>query len=125
MVITTTQLYSANAKFLAGSGYNVIDITVKSGIRMFAPTWDMVMGHKDGNMSEAEYTSIYHNMMKRSYVNNKASWEALLLTLSTKPIALACFCRPDNFCHRNLLKGYLLKVAKKMEIVAVGFDERD
>ena len=37
-------------------GPDRLDITVKTGIKAFAPTWEMVMKSKQGKLSEEEYT---------------------------------------------------------------------
>jgi len=43
-----------------------LDTTVKSGDGAFAPTWKIVMGVKEGSMSQKEYTQQYYEMMDRS-----------------------------------------------------------
>jgi len=88
-------------------GPDRLDITVKSGDRAFAPTWDMVMGHKRGEISDAQYTAMYLSMMRRSYHDNKVSWQELVARDS---VTLVCFCRPGAFCHRVLLAEILVKL---------------
>ncbi len=83
-----------------------LDITVKSGDKAFAPTWKIVMGSKEGRISEEEYTHQYHELMRGSYQKNRKRWDEVL---SLDEIILACYCRPDSFCHRYLLKDMLVK----------------
>ncbi len=97
----------------------VIDITVKSGIPMFAPTWDMVMmvksaEDKKGALKAQElYVAAYKNLMRLSYHNNKESW----LEVLTEPVVtITCYCRPGQFCHRHELIPYLQAVAMANEL---------
>lgn len=90
------------------SGNDRFDITVKGRENMeFAPTWDMVLSHKNKTMSDEEYTKIYKEMMRKSYVKNKNKWEKLL---KRDEITLVCFCKKYNFCHRYILKDILVKM---------------
>ncbi len=93
----------------------LIDTTVRTGEKFLAPTWEIVLSHKDGTISEEEYTATYLDMMRRSYVDNRGQW--LSLTRITHPIAIACYCAymtdgKIKFCHRHLLKDILEKVCK-------------
>ena len=45
-------------------GKDRLDITVKSGDRTFAPTWDMVMDYKSGKITQEEYTEMYYDLMR-------------------------------------------------------------
>jgi len=83
-----------------------LDITVKSGDKAFAPTWGMVMKHKQGIITDDEYTSLYTDMMRNSYQKNRHRWDELL---SLDEVILACYCKADSFCHRYLLRDMLVK----------------
>jgi len=83
-----------------------LDTTVKSGDKTFAPTWKMVMGVKESGISEEEYTREYLDRMRASYRNNRQRWDEVL---GMEEVILACYCRPDSFCHRYLLKDMLVK----------------
>ena len=85
---------------------NYLDITVKSGEPAFAPTWKMVMGVRQGKITEEEYTRQYYGLMRQSYRENRGRWEEVL---GLEKVVLACYCRPDTFCHRYLLKDMLEK----------------
>lgn len=116
MRLTTCQLGSARADHLLDEGWNVLDITIKSGVTMFAPTWAMVKDYKKGLITTSEYTKKYHSMMRDSYSKNSDAWKALLFAAKEKPLALACYCKPEDFCHRQLLLGFLVKLAKSMDL---------
>jgi len=77
-----------------------LDITVKLGEKAFAPTWDMVMGYKKGELSEVQYKELYLERMRRSYVANRAIWNEIL---KRDRVVFVCFCRKGEFCHRVLL----------------------
>lgn len=93
-----------------------LDITVKSGEKIFAPTWDMVMGYKKGTLTKTGYTEMYQEMMRESYRVNKTRWENLIRGAieAQRPVILCCYCRAGDFCHRYLLREYLIKVAESM-----------
>jgi len=84
-----------------------LDITVKSGDKAFAPTWKMVMGTREGRISQEEYTRQYYDLMRQSYRQNKGRWDEIL---AADEVILACYCRADSFCHRYLLKDMLVKL---------------
>ena len=95
-------------------GYVFIDTTVKSGNKLFAPTWDMVMGHKDGTISDEEYLARYRPMMTLSYNNNKQMWVDILT--SNAPLVLCCYCKHGVFCHRHSLYSYFQHVANHLKL---------
>ena len=94
-------------------GPSNLDITVKSGDKVFAPTWDLVMGYKQGRISEAEYRKQYVELMRASYRKNKARW---LEVLAMPVVTLCCYCRPGEFCHRTILAELLAAVGKANDI---------
>lgn len=91
-----------------------LDSTVKTGYSLFAPTWDMVMQHKAGTLSNDEYSAMYRDLMIRSWTSRRVEWMKILN--DDKPIALGCFCRAGAFCHRLLLKDFLKQLCKQLEI---------
>lgn len=98
-------------------GIELIDITVRSGTPVFAPSWEMVRkvkGANDGNKeAEAIYTKEYLELMRKSWRTNRSEW----LSLLSKPkVAIACFCSDGTFCHRYLLVEYLRLAAVKLDI---------
>lgn len=104
----------AKSRSYERSGLVVIDTTVKSGDKVFAPTWQIVMDVKKSIITPEEYTASYHQMMKYSYANNKEHWRDLLS--SKEPIVICCYCAAGKFCHRHLLVDYLLKAAINFKI---------
>lgn len=91
-----------------------IDITVKSGLKIFAPSWELVLGHKDGSISDEEYTKRYRAMMIDSWKNHRAEWEAFLRADGYK--AIGCYCKPGTFCHRKLLVEIFRELCQKLQI---------
>lgn len=89
-------------------GLKLFDTTVKSGEPRVAPTWQIVLGHKDGSISDDQYTAEYLKILNESYLTNPAWWDALL---KRNDLVLACYCRPDKFCHRHLLKEFIKRKA--------------
>jgi uncharacterized protein YeaO (DUF488 family) len=87
-----------------GSVDNPLDITVKSGDEVFAPTWKMVMDYKNGLISETEYTRQYKQMMYKSMITNKNRWDEVK---ESAIITLLCYCPTGAFCHRHILAELL------------------
>jgi N-glycosidase YbiA len=90
-------------------GSQGIDTTVKSSqgvFRYFAPTWGMVMDHKNGRMSDRTYLQLYLDILSEA---PKTAWRALwsygLQNGSVTPIL--CYCAVDKpFCHNQFLVDY-------------------
>lgn len=78
----------------------MVDTTVKSGKKFMAPLWDMVMGHKNGTLSNDVYTAQYNAMMLRSMQEHPKEWGELI---AMEQVAIACYCKAGCFCHRRLL----------------------
>jgi len=87
-------------------GPDRLDVTVKTGIKAFAPTWEMVLGYKSGILSKQKYEEQYIALLTRSWKENRAEWEKLL---RMSEVTLVCFCKPGNFCHRVLLATVMEK----------------
>lgn len=101
-------------------GYEVLDTTVKSGDKTFAPTWEIVRAVKDGvSLSgieftpEEDYTNRYSNLMRDSWRVNKEKW---LEVCRRDTVVIGCYCSNGKFCHRYLLVSYLEKVCNLYNI---------
>jgi uncharacterized protein YeaO (DUF488 family) len=92
---------------------DALDITVKSGDKNFAPSWEIVSGWKKGEISWEEYTRQYIEMMRASYRRDPEHWHALL---RRNEITLLCYCPAGENCHRFILVELLQKLGKKLGI---------
>lgn len=99
--INTVQLAKVNQADLLDSA--LLDITVKSGIVTFAPSWSMVLGYKSGTLTP--------DMMETSYGLEKDVWAHHIPNNGS--ITLACYCRKGEFCHRHILAKFIYM--KKLE----------
>lgn len=92
-------------------GPNRLDITVKGQDpvgKLFAPTWSMVMGLKNGSMTEEGYTQVYNRILDNVFAG--ASGYSLWQDFSRQErVTFVCFCPTGAFCHRVLLAVYLQK----------------
>lgn len=88
-------------------GEGRLDITVKTGDKVFAPTWEMVMKSKAGKMTQQEYTDQYYSIMRQNYHKHRHRWDEVL---SLDKVVLVCFCPSGTFCHRLLLAEILSKL---------------
>jgi uncharacterized protein YeaO (DUF488 family) len=101
------KLYTASYRY---SLNDRLDITVKGKDpvgKIFAPTWKMVMGSKEGRISWDEYKEMYRALMRKSYNQNKDVWNEVL---NREEVTLVCFCKSGESCHRYLLAEYLAKL---------------
>lgn len=112
------KIYTAQIGYKGLDGY---DITVKSGDKVFAPTWNMVMDYKRGKLSKEAYSSMYRELMLRSWREHRQAWLDLL---NREEVTLVCYCRPGDFCHRLLLAEYLVKLGKHLGIEVIYMGER-
>jgi hypothetical protein len=89
-----------------GRGVQGIDTTVKSaqGIwRAFAPQFSMVMGHKAGTVSDAQYIAHYEPILARVPA---IVWDTLA---ERETQTLLCYCRDGWFCHTHLIIAYAVQ----------------
>lgn len=105
MELWTLQL--SRWRWIHGTDIEPIDTTVKNvpnGI--FSPTWDIVRGVKQGQITEAEYTRVYKELIRERWQTRRSEFQTFL----DKPkVAVMCFCPAGCFCHRlilvDLIKG--------------------
>jgi uncharacterized protein YeaO (DUF488 family) len=90
-------------------GTEGLDITVKSGDKVFAPSWEIVLGLKDGKITWQQYVERYTKLMRKSYKNNTKRW---MEVINQDKVILLCYCANPDRCHRSLLKDMLIKVAE-------------
>jgi len=100
------KIYTGNYRY---NGPDRLDITVKGQDALgkhFAPTWKMVMGTKNGTMTEDEYVQQYVKIIDRVPVNILKQ----LFDFADKhgSITFVCFCPEYAFCHRNILTRILV-----------------
>ena len=90
-----------------------LDITVKSGNKLFSPTWDLVMGIKNQTITKEDYIYKYKSLMRKSFLENKDEW---LNILNRESLTLGCYCKQDSFCHRYILLEIFEKICEKYNI---------
>jgi hypothetical protein len=90
-------VYTAQYRY---PGPGRLDITVKGQDpvgRIMAPTWDMVMGHKNGTLGNEGYVKLYYEQIERTKASSLALWQQFL---RMGEVTLVCFCKAGAFCHR-------------------------
>jgi uncharacterized protein YeaO (DUF488 family) len=107
MRISTIQL--SQWRMLKDTPIMLLDATVKTGDKIFAPNWEIVIDVKSGRITEEEYTRRYTEKMRASYKSHKFHW---LEQLKQEHFAIACFCTPGDFCHRHILAKMFEAVGK-------------
>lgn len=75
------------------------DITVKTGNKLFAPTWEDLIAYRNGEISNEEYSRRYYAKVVPTIRTHPQEWNKMA---EHKTFAFACFCKPGNFCHRYL-----------------------
>jgi hypothetical protein len=93
-------------------GVKGVDVTVKSAVgfaHSFAPRWSMVMGYKNGTLTEAQYTEQYMKILDAVSVE---AWCWLYAQAVNGEVVLLCYCRDVDaqgrrvFCHTRLIAAY-------------------
>lgn len=95
------------------AGIMMLDITVMTGVKYFAPTYDLLERYKSGQCSTTEYTKEFFALMRESYRKNRSHWDALL---NEPVVALGCYCGQGDFCHRYLMVYILHAIATQRNI---------
>jgi len=90
-----------------------MDVTIKSGVSWLAPTWELVMGYKNGSITKEEYIRRYVEILDKSVENFPDKWARLL---QKEIVILTCYC-PNHaeFCHTEVLGKYLERFGAKYE----------
>ena len=104
--VTLYTMQLAHWRRLSQDEEKLLDITVKSGKKEFAPNKELLYAYKSGEVSVEEFTERYTTKMRKSFKDYPLSWNALLLP---KKIVISCYCRAGEFCHRHLFKGFLTR----------------
>jgi uncharacterized protein YeaO (DUF488 family) len=105
-------LYTAQYRY---SGPDRFAITVKAAKddhpigKIWAPTWDLVMGIKNGRISEKEYADQYYELLGVRWEDSitNAQMRVFITTAKRTDVTVVCFCKSGDFCHRYLLAGWL------------------
>lgn len=90
-----------------------LDTTVRTGNdfvkRYLAPDWGWVSDYKNKSLTPEDYSALY---VRRLYDNKEKILAALEGYCGAKNITdmvIGCYCTKGSFCHRHLLKRFLLK----------------
>jgi len=85
-------------------GIDVTVMTSKGRARALAPTWELVMGHKNGSVSNDAYAYAYGALLN---LVTSDDWNWLKEQEDeNKEVCLLCYCRDDKFCHTHLIGLY-------------------
>ena len=88
-----------------------LDITVKSAggwARAFTPTWPMVMGYKQGTISDQEYTQAYLKIIERAQLTIVSELVQYGRAMGDR-VTFLCYCKDGAFCHTHILIEYLTR----------------
>jgi uncharacterized protein YeaO (DUF488 family) len=102
MILYTIQL--AQWRKAKAQGIPILDSIVRSGDAVFAPTWDMVSKIKNDSLTDVQYTALYRELMIKSIKENPDRWRQVM---SMEMVAIGCYCKAGEFCHRHLLAEIL------------------
>lgn len=117
--ITIYTVQMAQHRLVKKKGLELLDITVKSGDPRLAPTWDMLKAYKSSKMTKSAeeiYTEDYIEKLSKLH---RDSPEVLHGLLAREHLVLACYCPPNTFCHRHLLKDILIKIADQIGVEVI------
>lgn len=66
----------------------------------FAPSWDLLLRGKRGELTPAAYGEAYTAEMRASWRRHGDAWRALL---ARERVVLCCYCADPAWCHRTVL----------------------
>jgi len=89
-----------------------LDITIKNAKgHVLAPTWDLVMGLKDGKITWAQYESGYLKLLNERLKTRRSEFVSIVEMARDKDVYLICFCTDERICHRRLAMEFLLAMS--------------
>lgn len=94
-----------------GKSSGGLDVTVKSSsgwASAFAPTWEMVSGHKSGSLSDDAYEELYEGILDRAGFEAFSRLHAHGLKREGV-LTLLCYCQGGKFCHTHLLIDHAVR----------------
>lgn len=92
-----------------------LDVTIKNATglaKYFAPAWEMVMNHKKGLISDAQYK--YLSILSRAHKLGIPTLLYSSLIDKTNKLTFLCFCKDNSFCHTYLLITWLCSTYPEM-----------
>lgn len=95
-----------------GKGVLFMDATRKSGgsfaQQFIAPSWDLLTSYKRRELTAEEYAVEYIAMLEHHGDKLVALFRSILDNFQPTDLVLACYCGHGEFCHRHLLKHWLV-----------------
>jgi hypothetical protein len=103
-------------RFRRGPVYSIAlthpkNVGVDGIVEVLRPTWDMVRGFQQRQISEEEYTAMYRKLMVERWPAVKR-W---LDSLDSSDLYLCCW-EPTGFCHRYLVAKMIRKHRPELEV---------
>lgn len=129
-----TKIWTANISYNKPDRLN---ITVKDTHPdnfgwLFAPSWELVCGHKAYTqpynnkwakyppLDNEGYKQLYYGLIRSKYRQYPRRFLALL---EPESITLCCYCAPFQFCHRKFAADILEKIGKSFGLDVVNYGE--
>ena len=81
---------------------------ITEDLRILVPGWDLVMGIKEGRITQEQYTERY--LSKLAGINKEEVWKGLNKISAqngNRDIVLLCYEKRGDFCHRHLVADWL------------------
>ncbi len=88
----------------------LIDITVKSGLAVFAPEPSVLWAYKRNEVTDEQYTTLYLKRLREQFRASPEAFESFLA--QEGPVAVACYCKAGKFCHRHLFADFIHELAE-------------
>ena len=111
MRIHTSHL-SLGKQIPRGRGVMFLDVTRKSGgpfaQHYLAPSWDLLHSYKCKELTTEEYAIAYLDQLTSHGATLVSALKEILAKFTPTDVILGCYCGSGEFCHRHLLKRWLL-----------------
>lgn len=111
MIVTS---YFANWRRLVKDGFTIVSVASHSprsflGIRwtQVAPRYALVCSHKAGELTDTQFQERYLQQLTESVLPDYLIETLKSYELSYGKVALCCYEKPSDFCHRHILADYI------------------
>ena len=101
-------------------GFEITDVTVKSGMKQFGPDWDALRTYKDSKKTVDDIAIFEMLYLEKMNLLWRVAPEEFDKLVRQKTLVLSCYCDQENavYCHVETLLKCVEKVCKGKKTVS-------